>query len=257
MGGFVSPSVVDALRTQSTERARLQTILDTDPGVQAALATARARTGSALSSAGREQFIANAYALRDALNRAGAPPVPEGYTIDIGSGRLEKSDGFPWGWVALGVGIGVATWGIGFGFAGLGGAGAAGSAGGGAAVLEGGAIPLVSQVGHVAVPGAIASQGASAAVYATAATTAAGAAASAAIPSVAGASAAGTIAKQAIAAAPKIAGLFRGGADVPDSEVPTYGAFVAPRPLDSILSDPMLLAALAGAVVLALVLARK
>jgi hypothetical protein len=268
MGGWAQDALV-ALRERAAQLALIQAAIDSNAGVQAALTAARAPRGSIFTQAGREQFFTAARALKAALDAAGIV-IPEGYTLDLDSGKLEKdSGGIGWlGWTLIGVGVGIATWGIGFGFAGLGGAGAATTGGTtAAAATEGGvlassSIPLVSQVGHLAVPAAITSGGASAAVYGSAAA----AAASAAIPATVGSTAAATgtstaaaIARQVAQQAPRIASLFAPDNPVPDTGIPLYTPEALSRPasLDSLLKDPLILAALAGVVIVAFALARR
>lgn len=267
MGGWAQDAMV-ALRERSAQLAAIQAVIDADAGIQAALAQIRAREGSIFSSSGREQFFAGARALAAAMAAAGVS-VPEGYTLDVGSGKIEKdSGGLGWlGWTLIGVGVGVATWGIGFGFAGLGGAGAAtgGSTAAAGAVIPSATNPLV----YSAVVPTITSQGASAAVYGSALAAGASAAAPAVAGSIgstaatagttAGASTAGAIAKQIAARAPQIAGLFAPKPSVPDTAVPFYTpeGLTAERPLSALLSDPLVLAGLLGVVVVAIALARR
>ncbi len=194
--------------------------------------------------------------MKDALAAAGVT-IPEGYTFDFsGSGQLVKDEGgFNW---LLAVGVLAAPLAVAFLPGIIAGAGTSAAAAPSAAVLPSSSIPLAYSA---AVP-TIASQGASAAVYAGTASAVGSAATAGAVAATGATGGAATAVKVATAVAPKIAGLLAPKPEAywpdyaPGEPFPTYAPVTSAGLLGD-LQNPMVLAALAGIVIVVLVLARK
>ncbi len=188
-----------------------------------------------------------------ALSGAGVT-IPEGYSFDFsGSGQLvPEPGGFNW---LLAVGVLAAPLAVAFLPGLIAGAGSAPAAATGA-VLPSSSIPLASS----AVVPTIVSQGASAAVYgSTAAAVGTAATVGTAVATAGATGGAAPILKAVSGIAPKIAAMFAPRPDPVETQIPGYisEGWTAPRGVDALLRDPLVLAGLAGVVILAVVLARK